>query len=109
MISALHRFPRAVASSRVTPIAWMGFRLPRAPGCHLLASAKGNCQTDRGARPHPSVANGEVIDYFGRCVEPAAQADAILYTWTTVAFMAGSHGRSITAWDFFCSKTAATG
>jgi hypothetical protein len=41
----------------------------------------------------------EVIDYFGRYVEPAAQADAILWTWTTVAFMADSHSRSITAWD----------
>jgi len=40
-----------------------------------------------------------VIDYFGRCVEPAAQADAILWTWTAIALMADSHGRSITAWD----------
>jgi hypothetical protein len=54
----------------------MGFLLPRAPGCQLLASAKENCQTDRGARPHPEHCSEEVIDYFGRCVEPAAQADA---------------------------------
>jgi hypothetical protein len=31
----------------------MGCRLPRATGCHLLASAKRNCQTYRGASPHP--------------------------------------------------------
>jgi hypothetical protein len=36
---------------------------------------------------------------FGRCVEPAAQAAAILWTWTTIAFMADSHSRSITAGD----------
>jgi hypothetical protein len=41
----------------------------------------------------------KVIDYFGRYVEPAAQADAILWTRTTIAFMAGSHSRSITAGD----------
>ena len=77
----------------------MGFRLPRAPGCHLLASAKENCQTDSRRASPSEHCNEEVIDYFGRCVEPAAQADAILWTWTTIAFMADSHGRSITAWD----------
>jgi hypothetical protein len=77
----------------------MGFRLPRAPGCHLLASAEENCRTARG-RPSPSEhCNEEVIDYFGRCVEPAAQADAILSTRTAIAFMAEGRGRSITAGD----------
>src|ERR1700731_1819333 len=55
---------------------------------------------DRSRRASPSErCNEEVIDYFGRCVEPAAQANAILWTRTTIAFMADSHGRSITAWD----------
>jgi hypothetical protein len=49
-----------------------------------------------------------VIDYFGRCVEPAAQADAILRTWKTIAFMA--EGRPIDyRRGFFSSTTAATG
>jgi hypothetical protein len=56
----------------------MGFRLPRAARWHLLASVKENCQTARGARPHPGIAYEKVIDYFGRCVEPAAQPMRIL-------------------------------
>src|SRR3984893_18601982 len=43
-------------------------------GLSPLASAKEHCRTDRGAAPSEHC-NGEVIDYFGRCVEPAAQAD----------------------------------
>ena len=36
---------------------------------------------DRSRRASPSEhCNEEVIDYFGRCVEPAAQAAAILWT-----------------------------
>jgi hypothetical protein len=56
----------------------MGFRLPRAPGWHLLSPQKRELP-DRSRRASPSEhCNEEVIDYFGRYVEPAAQADAIL-------------------------------
>jgi hypothetical protein len=68
----------------------MGFRLPRAAGWHLLASAKENCQTARGARFPYEHCKEKVIDYFGGGVEPAAQAVAIRL-------------------EFLSSKTAATG
>ena len=44
------------------------------------------------------------MDYFGRRVEPAAQADAILWIRTTIAFTVGGHGRSIIAWDSFVRR-----
>jgi hypothetical protein len=54
----------------------MGFRLPRAPGCHFRPPQKGIARLLAARVEH---CNEEVIDYFGRCVEPAAQADAILW------------------------------
>lgn len=47
--------------------------------------------THRGATPYPTMTVDEIIDFFKKHIEPAAEADAILWLWTTNAFMAEAH------------------
>src|ERR1700682_5969458 len=80
MISALAPLPARSASNHAPPRASLHSvdGLPSATRAGLSPSGLRKRELpNRSRRASPSEhCNEEVIDYFGRCVEPAAQADA---------------------------------